>query len=170
MSLRLTKVFNKQAVEPNDIWPVVIQCSSWGKVDRKQRQLDVNVMLVKKTCTSSKTAKTTGVNEVAAAVTARPTPSQQRQLGRQLGTFKLLPISLGSRTRSDKPQVCCRQCRKEVRRTLLEKEKKFVRTKKTLLRFWAVVDLGRRCPWVGWAGGHDGLTIRVETCPTPCIP
>ena len=51
--------------------------------------------------------KTTWVNEFAAAVTARPTP-RQRQLGQQLGTFKLLPISLGSRTRSGKPQVWCR--------------------------------------------------------------
>ena len=71
------------------------------------------------------------MDEFAAAVTARPTPSQQRQLGQQLGTFKLLPISLGSRTRSGKPQVWCRQRRKEVRRTLLERERMFGRTKKS---------------------------------------
>ena len=70
------------------------------------------------------------MDEFAAAVTARPTPSQ-RQLGQQLGTFKLLPISLGSRTRSGKPQVWCRQRRKEVRRTLLERERMFGWTKKS---------------------------------------
>ena len=76
-------------------------------------------------------AKTTCVNEFAAAVTARPTPSQQRQLGQQLATFKLLPISLGSRARSGKSQVQRRQRRKEVRRTPLKRERMFGRTKKT---------------------------------------
>ena len=104
-------------------------------------------------------AKTTCVNEFAAAVTARPTPSQQRQLGQQLATFKLLPISLGSRARSGKSQVQRRQRRKEVRRTLLKRERMFGRTKKT-----GVEILGRGKIWVAGVLGRDGLVAMMVWC------